>query len=276
MDITLEIGNGFYNARVSAHIIYQGKELMDYHDSFYFPIGGRIKSGETMEEAIVREIREELSVELKSCSLIAIGQATYHDASRGGAVHEHNFIFECEIEGIPKGRFGLLEENANVRPSYWSDIKTNFIHTEMSHYEFMDLDISKMMDCDIEFNVRISAIIRNGDKILFDNSSYDPKHIVLIGGRMQMGETFEEALRREVREELSVELSSCSYLGVGEDFFSLEVKENNHKQIHFINFVYEVDVDLEAIVFADGAKGVWFHKDELPPMHMESILRFIG
>ncbi len=247
---------------------------MDYHDSFYFPIGGRIKSGETMEEALVREIREELSVELTSFSLIAIAQASYYD--RRGTIHEHNFIFECEIEGVPKGRFGLLEENANVRPSYWSDIKTNLIHTDMSHYEFVQRDICHMMDRDTEFNVRISAVIRNGDAILFDNSSYDPMHIVLIGGRMQMGETFEEALRREVREELGVEIISCSYLGVGEDFFSLEVKENNHKQIHFISFVYEVDVDLEAIVFGDGAKGVWIHKDEVPPMHMESSRKFIG
>lgn len=91
-----------------------------------------------------------------------------------------------------------------------------------------------------------------------------------------MGESFIDALNREVSEELRVDVLSSTYLGYGEDFFDLKLKKDKHKHIHFISFVYEVEVDTDAIVFADGAQGIWKHKDKLPEMHMSSVMKFIG
>ena len=279
MDLTLRIGNGYYNARVSAQIEYLGKYITDYEEGrFEFPIGGRVKFDENIEEALHREVMEELNVEIDTYELIAIAEATFESSAKDGLVHEHNFIFKCTLKGKPVGHFKLVDEfvNGEYKPPYWDSLDTKFLHTDMGDYSFDPVDICHMLEEPNEFNVRISALIRKGDYILFDESAYDRRHLVLIGGKMQMGESFIDALNREVGEELCVDVLSSTFLGHGEDFFDLKLKKDKHKHIHFISFVFEVEVDTDAIVFSDGARGVWKHKDELPDMHMSSVMRFIG
>ncbi|MFW6437831.1 MAG: NUDIX hydrolase [Armatimonadota bacterium] len=55
-----------------------------------------------------------------------------------------------------------------------------------------------------------------------------------VGGSLKFGETSEQAIRRELREELGVELHRPQLLGVLENIFSCE-----GQQAHEIVFVYE-------------------------------------
>jgi len=55
-----------------------------------------------------------------------------------------------------------------------------------------------------------------------------------VGGSLRFGETSEQAVRRELREELGVELHDLRLLGVLENIFSCE-----GQQAHEIVFVYE-------------------------------------
>jgi len=68
----------------------------------------------------------------------------------------------------------------------------------------------------------------------------------LIGGSVELGETHLDAVRREVREELSAAIHELSYLGVVENIFHLDGEVG-----HEIVFVYTGRLDPEPA--AEGA-----------------------
>lgn len=63
-DCTVEIDEGFINVRVGAIIMKDGKFLMagNDKDDFLYSVGGRVKFGETSEQAVMREVFEETGV----------------------------------------------------------------------------------------------------------------------------------------------------------------------------------------------------------------------
>ncbi len=65
-DITVRVDDGVVNLRVGAVITKDNKVLMvkNPRDDYYYSVGGRIKIGETSEQAIIREVYEELGVKL--------------------------------------------------------------------------------------------------------------------------------------------------------------------------------------------------------------------
>ena len=60
-DMCVPCGDGLVNVRVGAIIIRDGKALMvkSQYGDYCYSIGGRIKFGETAEQAVVREVFEE-------------------------------------------------------------------------------------------------------------------------------------------------------------------------------------------------------------------------
>jgi ADP-ribose pyrophosphatase YjhB (NUDIX family) len=66
-DITFKIENNKFNYRVCAIIINDNKilALKDEVSPYYYLPGGRVQIGETAEEALLREIKEELEVDAK-------------------------------------------------------------------------------------------------------------------------------------------------------------------------------------------------------------------
>lgn len=84
-DMTVPCEEGFINIRVGAIIMKNGKLLMvgnDVHPEYLYSVGGRIKFGETSEEAIVREVIEETGVKL--------------EIDRLGFIHENYFYGDSE------------------------------------------------------------------------------------------------------------------------------------------------------------------------------------
>lgn len=67
MDIAYTSGNDKFNYRVCAMIISDG-EILAMHDDrspyFYLP-GGRVMHGKTAEDAVIREVQEELGITAK-------------------------------------------------------------------------------------------------------------------------------------------------------------------------------------------------------------------
>ncbi len=74
----------------------------EYKDGWEFP-GGRVEPGETSEEALPREIREELDVEIKVGDLLVTVEHDYED------FHLSMDCFWCEIVS---GEPALLEHEA--------------------------------------------------------------------------------------------------------------------------------------------------------------------
>ncbi len=78
-DMTVPCGEGLINLRAGAIIMRDGKFLMvtNGKSDYLYSVGGRIKFGETAEEAVVREVYEETGARL--------------EIDRLGFVHENYF-----------------------------------------------------------------------------------------------------------------------------------------------------------------------------------------
>jgi len=67
LDMCVPCGDGVINLRVGAIILKDGKLLMagnNIRPEYLYSVGGRIKFGETAEEAVVREVYEETGKKL--------------------------------------------------------------------------------------------------------------------------------------------------------------------------------------------------------------------
>lgn len=85
------------------------------------------------------------------------------------------------------------------------------------------------------FNYRVGAIIKKGDLILI-HKFMDADFSFLPGGRVQLGESAEAALRRELQEELQVEATISGVPFVAENLF-----QNKDEAFHELSFYFEVD-----------------------------------
>ena len=90
MDISFNQENQRFNYRACAMIISENR-ILAMHDErspyFYLP-GGRVKMGETAEQAVVREIWEELGVKLKIARPLWLNQAFFTEEVDGIRYHE--------------------------------------------------------------------------------------------------------------------------------------------------------------------------------------------
>ena len=119
---------------------------------------------------------------------------------------------------------------------------------------------------DINFVCRSCAVIRNGDKVLFQKRKND-KYYSLPGGKIEVLETVKDALKRELIEELGVEVEVKDIVSVVENFF-----EFNNEKVHQYIFSYEVKLLDDKYNNLDEFEGIetlkevifkWFDIDEL-------------
>ncbi len=91
----------------------------------------------------------------------------------------------------------------------------------------------------LKFNVRSSCIIkdRKHSKVLLTNmrAITDHEAFLLPGGRLEILENSEEAINREMMEELGIEIS-CKLVSIEENIS----KENN---FHMLEFVYYAEIE---------------------------------
>ena len=64
MDVSFKVENEKFNYRVCAIILNDGKILAmrDERSPYFYLPGGRVKLGETAENAVIRELKEELKI----------------------------------------------------------------------------------------------------------------------------------------------------------------------------------------------------------------------
>lgn len=89
-----------------------------------------------------------------------------------------------------------------------------------------------------KFNYRVCAIIINDGKILA-MKDYRTPYYYLPGGRVQMGETAEAAVLREVLEELNIEAKINRPLWLNQSFFNEDV---NHLDYHELCLYFLMDI----------------------------------
>lgn len=86
-----------------------------------------------------------------------------------------------------------------------------------------------------KLNVRAAAVIIHNNKILMHKNT-NKNHYGLIGGRVEIGESSEETVKREVKEELNKEIELLEYISTVENFFTM-----NGKKYHEILFIYRAE-----------------------------------
>ncbi len=96
----------------------------------------------------------------------------------------------------------------------------------------MDLSLDV---ADYKLNIRSACIINHNNKILFhkdDNLDY----YCVLGGRIEIGESSEDTIKRENIKKLNKEIEITGYVGTIENFF-----EMNKKKYHEIMFIHKAE-----------------------------------
>ena len=94
--------DGFLNIRVGAIIMKDGKILMVGNEraNYLYSVGGRIKFGETAEEAIVREVLEETGVKMEIDRIGFVHENYFYGDSPsnlGKLIYEISFYFYMKV-----------------------------------------------------------------------------------------------------------------------------------------------------------------------------------
>ena len=112
VDITLEAGDGYFCYTVRAIIINENRVLMVKNDNYpyYYCVGGRVKFGETTEEAALREVREETGIEFEIDRLAFIYENFFEaDFLDNKPFHEVSLFF-------------LMKANADIENIYCNSV----------------------------------------------------------------------------------------------------------------------------------------------------------
>lgn len=96
-----------------------------------------------------------------------------------------------------------------------------------------------------------------------------PYHWDLIGGHVEEGETPEEALIREVKEEIDFDLKDYSFF---KEYLCLE--GDAYPNIKYI-YSGRIDLPIEEIPLMEGERLQFFTREEIPDVRFANILKRI-
>ena len=127
MDITFRTEEGIFNYRACAVTLRDGKILAmkDERSPYCYLPGGRVALGETAEEALLREVREELGVEARIVRPLWLNQAFFTEEVSGERYHELCLYFLTDFSGTAlddKGNTFTLAEGRHTHQFEWLDL----------------------------------------------------------------------------------------------------------------------------------------------------------
>jgi 8-oxo-dGTP diphosphatase len=124
--------------------------------------------------------------------------------------------------------------------------------------------------------IEIAAIILENEKgefllALRDDKSWIPfpNHWDLIGGHVEEGETPEEALVREVKEELDIDIKEYTFYKKYECLTG-DAYENT-------KYIYsgKINIPIEDVTLLEGQRPQYFSKEEIPHVKFANIIKSI-
>lgn len=124
-----------------------------------------------------------------------------------------------------------------------------------------------------ELELLVRALIIKDRKILVCQTS-GRDYYFLPGGHIEFGETMQDALRRELLEEMGARIIRAQFIGGIENLF-----EQDGEKKHEVSFVFQVDIDANEIMAKEEhISFFWFTIDEfingnfVPPALKDAII----
>lgn len=135
------------------------------------------------------------------------------------------------------------------------------------------MDITYFNNDKTVFNYRTCAVIIDEERLLLHKMK-DDDFWTLIGGRVQMLESSECAIEREVKEELGESVKINRLLWTVENFFNF-----NDRDYHEISTIYSINLEKDSWVInqttsfhgLEGDKLIykWFNSEELKSLNIK-------
>ena len=144
MDISFISDNEKFNYRVCAMIISDGKILAMHDDRspYYYLPGGRVTIGETAENAVIREVQEELGVTPKIVRPLWLNQAFFTEDVDNLRYHELCIYFLMDISNtdlLERGK--LFTSNEGHRTHIFEWLEFERLREEYFYPLFLKKDI---------------------------------------------------------------------------------------------------------------------------------------
>lgn len=98
------------------------------------------------------------------------------------------------------------------------------------------------------FRFTVRSLCFHNESILLEFQKKHPEYYYFPGGELELGESFEECLRREYQEETNAKINQADYLFVVENIFEYE-----QRILHSVEHFYEVSLDTYDIISKPGA-----------------------
>lgn len=125
-DLTIKTNEGLFNHRVASVIVNNGKLLAQRNnkDNSYYLVGGRVAFGESTEDALIREVNEELNISITSYKPLWVNECFFIDD--GKKFHEIGVYYLVDIGNTGFNHFEKVFETKEAH-------RTNT-------YEWLDID----------------------------------------------------------------------------------------------------------------------------------------
>lgn len=103
LDCSFKTEKGRFNYRVGGIIRDSNRLLMmkNSRDPYYYSVGGRVKMHESLEDAVLREVKEETGQESRIDRLAFIHENFFISSVTGESFHELCFYYYVELEASP-------------------------------------------------------------------------------------------------------------------------------------------------------------------------------
>ena len=125
--------------------------------------------------------------------------------------------------------------------------------------------------------ITVLCLISDGDKVLLQNRvKEDWKGYTLPGGHVEMGESFVDAVIREMKEETGLDISNPKLVGVKQ----FPIKDGKYENGRYIVFLFKTCEFVGNVISSDEGKMEWVEISKLSELEtvddLEELLEVIN